>query len=37
MDPVRKKFVEKIKIEKFVFQVGKSVILCEYLKFDPNP
>jgi len=34
---VRKKVVEKIKIEKFGFQVGKSVILCQYLKFDPNP
>ena len=33
---IRNYFVEKIKIEKFGFQVGKSVILCQYLKFDPN-
>jgi hypothetical protein len=28
----RKEFVEKIKMKKFGFQVGKSVILCQLLQ-----
>jgi len=27
-----KSVVEKIKFEKFVFKVGKSVILCQFIK-----